>query len=110
MEFPESVTKVAEEEAARHSDAPTAITEAEKRIRGLPEFDGLVNALVRNAVRELVYAARHAATVARKREAGLYGGPPKVTGWSEGINRIYEQQLKKTPKKTGRKPKGRKSG
>jgi hypothetical protein len=59
MEFPEDVLAIVRVAARKHAnDIPKAIDQAERDVRRLPGFPGLVNALVRHAVQDLVYDLR----------------------------------------------------
>lgn len=92
MQYPESVLSVARAMAAKHGDdIPRAVTEAEKLIRKLPEFDSLVDQMIRNAVREMVYDARHISNVATKRQTGHYFQEQKVdTTKSKAVLQAYK--------------------
>ena len=92
MEFPESVLRAVERAADNHpADIQKAIDAAEKAIRRLPEFETLVADLVRSAVQEMVYDARHSSNVTMRRLAGEYGGPAKtVSGDSAAVTRAAE--------------------
>jgi len=64
-----------------------AIKQAEHDIRKLPSFAKLVSDLVRSAIGDLVYDARHQITTSIKQAACEYGGPAKVVvGASKSVN------------------------
>jgi hypothetical protein len=86
MEYPTSVLEIAERQAARFpADIDSAVNEAEKAIRRLPEFDSLVDLMVHNAVQELIYSFRHRDKVQMKNDMGQYGGPAKVTSGASAV-------------------------
>lgn len=92
LDYPKSVLNIAKIAADRFpNDIPQAVEEAEQAIRDLPEFDSLVSQLIHSAIQGLVYECRHRSNVELKKQAGLYGGPPKVnpTG-SEAVARVYK--------------------
>jgi hypothetical protein len=91
VQFPESVLEVVAEAARKYaSDIPKAVEEAEFMVRKLPEFSGLVRLLVRGAVQDLVYEARHQDNVRMRRAAGDYGGPAKVDAAAPGVVGAHE--------------------
>ena len=92
MEFPKSVEAIVDRAAKKFpSDISKAIDQADKEIRKLPEFDELVSMLIRKAVAQLIYDARHSVTNQIKRDSGMYGGPAKViAGLSKSVNRVAE--------------------
>lgn len=89
MKYPKKVIDVANKMAEKYpSDISKATEEAEKKIRKLPEFNELVDILIRNAVQDLVYDARHRSNVQVRRENGKYGtGAKVVSGRSTSVNR-----------------------
>jgi hypothetical protein len=75
-----AVQAIATEEAMRHrNNVAHALDAAIQRVRDLPNYDDLVDALVLEAVRERVYDARHQDCRAIRKAAGEYCGPAKVT-------------------------------
>lgn len=92
MEFSQNVLTAAKQAIKKFpNDVSKAVDEAEKTIRELPEFKSLVDTLVRSAIQDLVYDARHRHSVSVKRGAGCYGTPPKtLTGASPGVRRVSE--------------------
>lgn len=91
MDFPSNVIQICRECAARHTEPPEAIDAAERRIRKLPEFDSLVATLVRSAIADLIYDARHDANRKLKNASGDYGGAAKVvTGCCSATQRIAQ--------------------
>jgi hypothetical protein len=87
----ESILEIVKAAAEHHpGDIPSAVDEAEMAIRDLPDFEALISALLRSAIQELVYDARHALNTRIKRDAGYYGGPAKVNGTSDGVQKVYE--------------------
>jgi hypothetical protein len=91
MEYPEEVHRAVEKaEAAHPENVEAAIDAAVKAVRALPTFADFERRLVRGAVATMVYNCRHAANVLRKREAGDYGGPAKVSATSEAVGRVAE--------------------
>lgn len=92
MQFPDSVLRIAEEAAAKYQDdIDRAAEKAEKDIRSLPDFDGLVEMLLSYAVRNLVHEARHKSNTQIRRITGRYGGPAKVVvGRSASVARACE--------------------
>src|SRR5690242_236188 len=88
--LPESVVRAAEECARGWpSDPARACEEAERRVRDLPEFGALVDALVRGAVQDLVHDTQHRDNVAAKRAAGEYGKPGKVSAAGPAVVEAY---------------------
>lgn len=91
MQYPESFLDIIETTVKEYpSDIDRATEEAEKKIRALPEFAGFVDALVRSAVRELVYDQRHIVNVRTKKQAGYYGGQTKLNRSANGVLAAYE--------------------
>lgn len=92
MKFPEEVLCVCRAASERHpEDVSAAVDEAVARLKRLASYPDLVETLVRQAVQDLVYEARHVKNVRTRRENGGYGGPPKVTvGGNAEIGRVYE--------------------
>ena len=89
VKFPAEVLAIIKKAASRYpSDIVKATDDAENKIRALPDFDEIVHILIRAAIQEQVYEARHAVTRQIKYETGQYGGPAKVvSGESEGVKR-----------------------
>ncbi len=92
VNVPKNVQKVVEECAAKYpSDIEKATEEAERRIVKLPEYRQLVKSLVRKAIQEMIYDARHVTNVRIKRETSRYGGTSKITvGDSASVLEIQE--------------------
>lgn len=90
MSYPESVL-VAVQKATDENpdDIEAAISQAERAVRKLPDFDSLVGALISEAVRELVYRTRGVMNVQIKRDAAMYVGIAKVSSLSEGVAKVY---------------------
>src|SRR4051812_23201708 len=102
----ESVRKLAEAALEKHpADMLAAIQEAEKNVRALPEFEELVAALVRDAVKELVYDVRHKDNTRRDQEEGLYASEPAASPAPTGKGK--KPGAEPTAEK---KPKGSKKG
>ena len=79
MEFPKAVTDIATGCAAKHgADCEAATNCAVSKIKKLPEYPDLVETLVRHAVQNLVYAARHYSNTVMRKASGGYGGAAKV--------------------------------
>src|SRR5262245_23072110 len=92
MEFPRHVIEVIEAAyAANVGDVEAAVDAGERAVRRMPDFNETVDLLIRQGVQVLVWR-RHQVTNRRiKKEAGAYGGPPKVVvGRSELIAQIAE--------------------
>jgi hypothetical protein len=91
MQWPASVLDIATKSARKHADdIDAAVVAAEKAIRKLDEFGELIDALITDAIRQMVYEARHASNTAMKRQAGVYGQPAKVqAGTSEAVQKLY---------------------
>lgn len=92
VQFTEEVIEIARKADRRFpSDIVKATDEAERKIRALPDFDEIVDTLVRSAVRELVYYARHVVTTRIKNETGARCTKAKVVvGKSNGVLRAAE--------------------
>lgn len=73
-------------------DIDKAVSFAEQQVRALPEFNELVDVLVRQAIRHQISDARHAANVAIHRANGSYGGPSKVAV-GEAVARVAQRCL-----------------
>jgi hypothetical protein len=83
MKIPSEVVEITQKAAEKYPrDIDKASENAEKRIRKLPNFGELAADLVRSAIRDLVYDARHNGNTAMKKADGQYGGPGKVTAAS----------------------------
>ncbi len=77
--FPESILQIAREAAQRNGDdVSTAVDEAVTLIKATPEFEHLLEKMIRVAVSDMVYKARHQSNKIIKKEAGQYGGEPRV--------------------------------
>lgn len=81
--FPPSFLKVAQS-AAKVEDADSAISQAVKRVRTLPDFDGFVDQLLREAIGDLIYKLRHEAAKKRRAEQDdkTEAKPPPARGRS----------------------------
>lgn len=92
-QMPEIVLTIVQEETeANLNNISEATGKAEERIRALPEFNGqIVNSLITDQVRELVYRARHDLATETKRQAGYYGGPAKINRASPSVNGVYHR-------------------
>lgn len=94
MEFPSELVEVIERVAQQYSgDIPAAVEQAEKEIVKLPCYKQTVTMLVRRAIMELIYGARHKTNVAIKRDTGYYEETAKQkVGLDETgvINRVYK--------------------
>lgn len=90
MDFPKAVTDIANGCAAKHgADCEAATTCAINKVRKLKEYPELVETLVRHAIQNLVYAARHRANVVMRSGAGKYGAAAKVKAHeSESLRRV----------------------
>jgi hypothetical protein len=88
---PESVRKIADDAARDHLlDIEAAVAQVERNVRELPNFDQIVTNLLKVAIHDLVYDARHKFNVQMKRDTGRYGGPPTVrVGESDGVGRAF---------------------
>lgn len=99
VQFPAEILEIIRKSADKHkTDIPAATSEAERKIRARPDFGSVVDTLVRAAIQEQVYVARHRITSRIKYETGQYGGPPKViAGESVGGRRAaiscYEHRI-----------------
>ncbi len=88
---PDSVLSIIAKATRRNpSDIYKAVEQAYRHVRELPEFDSLVESLVKQALRSLIHDSRHTMNTAMKCERGCYGGDAKVkAGASESANRLY---------------------
>lgn len=85
MPCPETFLAVAREAVAKHPDSiEAAATLATKNIRKLPEFSQFIDQLVNDQIRSMIWMVRGMNNNAVRREAGEFGGPPKV-GLGTGI-------------------------
>lgn len=91
-DFPNSVVNAVETATEKHpNDIPAAVEMAVIKIKQLPEYNDLVDRLVTNAVRDMIYDVRHVANVRMKRQTGYYGKPAKVKpGDTPTVNLVYE--------------------
>jgi len=93
MKMPQEVLDAAQKAALDHGgDIEAAVNQAEQEIRAMPEFDDLISSLIQDAIRGLVYNARHAANVQMKRDVGYYarvGIPKVVPAESEAVGRAF---------------------
>jgi hypothetical protein len=88
--LPTHVTEIIDRVSGEHpDDIPAAVEAAEREIRELPDYDDVVGALLRSAVREAVYDARHKVNVAVKRRAGYYG-QPSTPREGERLRSVYD--------------------
>lgn len=92
MDLPRHVLQAATDAAAAHPTDPDAATDqALKAVRRMPDFNEFVESLVRRAIQDAVYAARHAHNVRVKRQQGVYGPPPAVLpSAADDVARAYE--------------------
>jgi hypothetical protein len=99
-EYPQGVVDAIKRAHAEHpEDAEAASRAAMQAARALPEFMEWALLLADSKVRQGLHDHRHELNVARKKAAGLYGGPAKVSGVSEAVNQTYEKAYKKSAKK-----------
>lgn len=71
-------------------DIPRAVELVKAALKKLPDYDGLVDSLITQAVREFIYDVRHKANVQMKRDSGRYGGEAKVVvGNSKDVQDSY---------------------
>lgn len=55
------------------------------------EYDGFVDQMIKNALRDFIYDIRHKRNVQTRRDAGHYGTPAKVSvGTSNSVQEVYE--------------------
>lgn len=88
MQFPEQVLDIVREETeANGSDIAQAAKNAVVRVSTLPDYKAIVENLIYQAIRDLVYDTRHALNVRMKRESGYYDSRTmKVnSGSAEGV-------------------------
>jgi hypothetical protein len=79
MEIPSNVIAIARDAAEKHGDdIRAAVVEAEQRIRKLAEFADFENALITNAIQEMVYDARHRWSGQLKKSSGGYNTTQNV--------------------------------
>jgi hypothetical protein len=78
--FPPSVRAAVKAATAAHPDARDQKVAAIRAVRALPEYPDLVDALVDEAIGDMVQAERHVNNEKIRREAGVYGGPAKTLG------------------------------
>jgi hypothetical protein len=91
MRFTKQVLEIARSAVQKHSNVKKATDVAEREIRALPNFQSLVNSLVRSAVQGLVYEFRHSANVSLKKQNGRYGGKATVVvGKSTRLRAVYQ--------------------
>lgn len=90
MQLPKPLVDAADAaSAANPDDVHAAVRAALAAIKRLPEYAGAVEALVFNAVSELVYDSRHKVNVRIKRSIGYYGGPAKVDHADAKVRTVY---------------------
>lgn len=92
MNYPRELLEAVAEAERNHADnISDAVDEAFRVVSGLPCYEDVTQTLLRDAVRQLVYEARHSATIRIKKDAGCYGGPAVVnSGASVAVNRVQE--------------------
>lgn len=90
MLFPDSVYAVIQEEADKHKeDIRAAVDAAMARIVKLPEYDSIVQDLVRKAIHKLVYDYRHQCVRETKGKEPMYSVQPRiVVGRSAAVHRV----------------------
>jgi len=60
MNIPENVLRIIVEAVRKYpGDIPKAVAEADVGVRALPEFDSLINSLLRDAIQEVAYDTEH---------------------------------------------------
>lgn len=91
-EFPETMVEIIERAARQHSEDITKGVECAKRdIQSLPEYHQLIDTLVTEAIRELIYDVRHRDNVKMRNESGAYSIEPKVQpGKSKDVQETFE--------------------
>lgn len=78
--FPNEVYTIVRAAAEKFEmDISKAALKAEKQIRLLPEFPEIMDSLIKQAILDLVYSARHKMTCSIKRQTNQYGQPSKVS-------------------------------
>ena len=92
-EFPKSVTNAVAKSADKYGDdIEKAVGEAEKRVRKLKAFSEFEGQLVRHALRELIYDARHQKNGQIKEASRNTTGPSKVvSGSSPAVTQAYRE-------------------
>src|SRR5262245_33949839 len=91
MEYPDSILRAVEDAVKQHpDDVPQAINCAERSVRKTPDYPTVVDELIRDAVSQLVYRARHAINVRLKNAAGAYNQKTKVNGASAAVQKVCE--------------------
>lgn len=91
MQFPDSFLVVIREKTNRYgSDIAKAVEESEKALRKLPEFESQIEAMVTNAIRDLVYDERHVINVKLKRESGRYNNESTMKGLDPSIVKVHQ--------------------
>lgn len=90
MEYETEVLEIIRRAAARHAnDIEKAAEVAERDIRRLPNFNELVEQLVKTAILRLVHLARASANVTIRRASG--GNPRVIVGDSEELRQIADE-------------------
>jgi hypothetical protein len=89
--FPDSILQIAKEAAQRHGDdVGSAVDEALGLIKATPEYESIIDKMVRVAVADMVYKARHDSNKIIKKKAGEYGTEQKVkSGSTKAIQESY---------------------
>jgi len=87
MKFSDEIQTIVKAAAAKHGDEISkAVDNAVWRIRKLSDFKSMVDGLVRSAIQELVYDARHKMNIKIRQDMGSYGQPAKtITGASVAV-------------------------
>lgn len=90
MNYPDKVLQITAKMAAEYGDdIPAAVAAAVRTVRGLPGYRSMVDTLVQQCIKELIYQARHNANVAARREEGYYGQPGKVSGVTTTTEEVH---------------------
>ncbi len=96
MEFPQTVIDAVNKAIKKHPESvEDAVDCAERSIRSLDDFEGLVATLIRSCVQDLVYDARHRSNVRERQLGGDYGQQAKVSvGESGSVNDAYASMFR----------------
>lgn len=91
MNYPQNVHDTIDAVVKEFPDLEAAIATAVQRVRALENFNDLLQEMVFDAVRSLVYASRHKVNVAIKRDCGHFTAPSRVTAAGRAaVERVYE--------------------
>jgi len=90
MEMPQWVLDIANDADAANPDAGAAVEAAINEVFKSPQLPTWRDTLVKHAIQNQVYAARHRRNLTINRQNGNHIPQPQVTGLSSAVAEVYE--------------------